>query len=128
MNAHPEICSPGVIENYLKEQLDPEQESLLLQHLATCETCRQQLQLAAAEPSAWSEAEEFLRDHPFDAVSFSSSADSYHDEREVGNNRNASATAEVAQVLAMLNATDDPAMLGRIGGYEVSGVVGSGGM
>ena len=61
-------------------------------------------------------------------MSFGSSADSLHDEREVGNNRKASASAEVAQVLSMLNPTDDPAMLGRIGGYEVSGVVGSGGM
>ena len=128
MNAHPEICSPGVIESYLEDRLDPEQESRLLQHLATCEICRQQLQLAAAEPSAWSEAEEFLRDQPCDVVSFGSSADSFHDERDVGNNRKASASAEVAQVLSMLNATDDPAMLGRIGGYEVSGVVGSGGM
>ena len=128
MNAHPEICSPALITSYLEDQLDPEQESLLLQHLATCETCRQRMQLAAAEPSAWSEAEEFLRDQPCDAVSFSSSADSFHDEREPGHNRKASASAEVAQVLAMLNATDDPAMLGRIGGYEVSGVVGSGGM
>jgi len=32
------------------------------------------------------------------------------------------------QVLGMLNPTDDPEMLGRIGGYEVSGVIGSGGM
>ncbi len=128
MNAHPEICSPAAIESYLEDQLDPEQESRLIQHLATCAACRQRLQLAAAEPSAWSEAEEFLRDLPCDVVSFGSSADSLHDEREPGNNRKASASAEVAQVLAMLNATDDPAMLGRIGGYEVSGVVGSGGM
>ncbi len=128
MNAHPEICSPATIESYLEEQLDPEKESRLLQHLATCETCRQRMQLAAAEPSAWSEAEEFLRDQPCDSVSFGSSADSSHDEREPGNGRKASASAEVAQVLSMLNATDDPEMLGRIGGYEVSGVVGSGGM
>lgn len=128
MNAHPEICSPTLIESYLEDRLDPEQESRLIQHLATCESCRQQLQLAAAEPSAWSEAEEFLRDQPCDSVSFGSSADGSQDEREDGNNRKTSASAEVAQVLAMLNATDDPAMLGRIGGYEVSGVVGSGGM
>ena len=117
MNAHPEICSPTLIESYLEDRLDPEQESRLIQHLATCESCRQQLQLAAAEPSAWSEAEEFLRDQPCDSVSFGSSADGSQDEREDGNNRKTSASAEVAQVLAMLNATDDPAMLGRIGGY-----------
>ena len=32
------------------------------------------------------------------------------------------------QVLQLLLPTDDPQMLGRLGGYEVSGVVGSGGM
>ena len=35
---------------------------------------------------------------------------------------------EVRQVLRWLAPTDDPAMLGRIGPYEIAGVVGSGGM
>ena len=38
------------------------------------------------------------------------------------------ASAEISQVLSQLDPTDDPQMLGRLGGYEVSGVVGSGGM
>ena len=50
---------------------------------------------------------------------------SSHDELP---DRKAVASAEVAQVLGMLNPTDDPEMLGRLGGYEVSGVIGSGGM
>ena len=54
-----------------------------------------------------------------------SSSFSSHDELP---DRKAVASAEVAQVLGMLNPTDDPEMLGRIGGYEVSGVIGSGGM
>lgn len=64
MNVHPKICNRAVIESYLEDRLDPEQESRLLQHLAKCEIRRQRIQLAAAEPSEWSEAEEFLRDQP----------------------------------------------------------------
>jgi len=37
-------------------------------------------------------------------------------------------SAEISQVLSQLDPTDDPQMLGRLGGYEVSGVVGSVGM
>ena len=91
-------------------------------------TCRQQIQLAAAEPSSWSDAEEFLRDQPFDSVAFGSSAShSSHDDHNA-HDRKAAASAEMAQVLGMLHPTDDPQMLGRLGGYEVSGVIGSGGM
>jgi serine/threonine protein kinase len=46
----------------------------------------------------------------------------------MSNDRKASASVEIAQVLGLLHPTDDPQMLGRLGGYEVSGVIGSGGM
>ncbi|MEZ6079032.1 MAG: hypothetical protein R3C56_26160 [Pirellulaceae bacterium] len=32
--------------------------------------------------------------------------------------------AQIAQVLDALDPTDDPAMLGRLGGYEISGAIG----
>ena len=93
-----------------------------------CQTCRQQLQQSAADPSSWSDAEEFLPDQPFDGVSLSTHSLRFGDDHEEAKDRKASASVEVAQVLALLNPTDDPQMLGRIGGYEVSGVIGSGGM
>lgn len=128
MNTQPETCDPSLIERYLADLLNTEQEAVFHIHLETCGICRQQIQLAAAEPSSWSDAEEFLHDQPYDAVSLSTSSFGLRDEHDDARDRKAAASAEVAQVLGMLNPTDDPQMLGRIGGYEVSGVVGSGGM
>lgn len=128
MNKQPETCDPSLIERYLADLLNTEQEATFLCHLETCETCRQQIQIAAAEPSSWSDAEEFLHDQPYDAVSLSPSSFGPRDEQDDARDQKAAASAEVAQVLGMLNPTDDPQMLGRLGGYEVSGVIGSGGM
>ncbi len=128
MNTQPETCDPSLIERYLADLLNTAQEAAFHSHLESCETCRQQIHLAAAEPSSWSDAEEFLQDQPFDSMAFESSASHLsHDGHDV-HDRKAAASAEVTQVLGMLNPTDDPQMLGRIGGYEVSGVIGSGGM
>ncbi len=126
MNTYPETCDPILNERFLSGSLDSVGEAVFLSHLESCASCRRRIEQAAAEPSSWSDAEEFLRDQPFDSVSFgTSSSFSSHDELP---DRKAFASAEVAQVLGMLNPTDDPEMLGRLGGYEVSGVIGSGGM
>ena len=127
MNTQPETCDPSLIECYLADSLETARERTFLIHLESCASCRRRIEQAAAEPSSWSDAEEFLRDQPFDSASFGtwSSSFSSHDELP---DRKAVASAEVAQVLGMLNPTDDPEMLGRLGGYEVSGVIGSGGM
>ena len=119
MNTQPDICDPTLTERYLADALNTAQEAEFHRHLETCETCRHQIQRAAAEPASWSDAEEFLRDQPFDSVAFGfSSSLSSHDGNDV-RDRKAAASAEVAQVLGMLNPTDDPQMLGRLGGYEV---------
>ncbi len=128
MNAHPETCDPSLFERYLAELLPSAEEADFHRHLELCEACRRQIQLVAADPSSWSDAEEFLRDQPFEAIAFGTSLADLQKQRDNVRDGRASASAEVAQVLAMLNPTDDPQMFGRIGGYEVSGVIGSGGM
>ena len=128
MNAHPETCDPSLLERYLADLLSLADEADFLRHLEFCEACRQQIQLVAADPSSWSDAEDFLRDQPFEATAFGTSSSDHQNQRDNVRDGKASASAEVSQVLAMLNPTDDPQMLGRIGGYEVSGVIGSGGM
>lgn len=128
MNAHPETCDPSLLERYLADLLLSAEEADFHRHLESCEACRQQIQLVAAAPSSWSDAEEFLRDQPFEAIAFGTSSPDLQKQHDNVRDGRASASAEVAQVLAMLNPTDDPQMLGRIGGYEVSGVIGSGGM
>ena len=93
MNAQPETCDPSLIEHYLADKLDAAAESVFLSHLESCSTCRLRTEQAAAEPSSWSDAEEFLRDQPFDAVSFGTSSD-LHDCDDDLRNRKAAASPE----------------------------------
>ena len=130
MNAHPETCDPVAdrtlpcgVTGYRRGSGISAASGISVQPVVN------ELQQAAAEPSSWSDAEEFLRDQPFDfGVVRDRRSDYDFSGMTKGPIAKPSASAEVAQVLAMLNPTDDPEMLGRLGGYEVSGVVGSGGM
>ncbi|MBL8817223.1 MAG: serine/threonine protein kinase [Planctomyces sp.] len=141
MKAHPETCDPTCVDAYLAESLGAREELEFLQHLERCSVCRDRIQKSAAEPSTWSEAEEFLRDRPFDSEFHRSVTQTAmeSDRFEDGGDHEAAGdheedlhrtvvSAEIAQVLALLSPTDNPQMMGRLGGYEVSGVVGSGGM
>ncbi len=137
MKAHSETCVPARVDAYLAESLGAREELEFLRHLEQCSVCRDRIHKSAAEPSTWSDAEEFLRDQPFDSsflrsfTNTQNSAESGQSEaggdHEDDQNRTV-VSAEIVQVLAMLSATDDPQMMGRLGGYEVSGVVGAGGM
>ncbi len=98
------------------------QEREFTLHLSSCENCRIALERQAAEPEAWREAETLLKPSQFDALDADELSDS-------GTNQpGARQPLQIQTVLDALGPTDDPAMLGRLGGYEVSGVVGSGGM
>lgn len=120
-------CNDDTIERYLSGSLDVDHEASFMDHLQVCFECRQRMQAAAADAGTWSDAETFLRSSEFDGYR-PSSLSSVSEAEESQSLRQASASAEISQVLNQLDPTDDPQMLGRIGGYEVAGVIGSGGM
>ena len=113
------------LEAFLSNQLDAGEEQQLTAHLETCQQCRCRLDELAAAPVTWTHATTFLKDDPFDRAGISSATNggnnSLNDEAPL-------LQPQIQNVLDLLNATDDPNMLGRLGTYEVSGVVGSGGM
>ncbi|MDA1229687.1 MAG: zf-HC2 domain-containing protein, partial [Planctomycetota bacterium] len=115
-------CQPDELEALLNGQLAPREEQRVLDHLNTCESCRRRLDESAATPDSWNAAHTFLRDDELDRISLSSSG-----EVRLPDDDN-TASPQIKHVIDILNPTDDPAMLGRLGGYEVSGVVGAGGM
>jgi len=122
MNTHPRsvTCDPDRLESFLSGDLTVAEEREFTLHLNTCESCRRSLERQAAEPEDWREAEELLQPPPYetpDDISPSGTTRPF-----------AKHPAQIQSVLETLGPTDDPQMLGRIGGYEVSGVVGSGGM
>ena len=122
MNVHlqPNTCDPNRLESFLSGELSIEQEREFTSHLDECADCRRHLERQAAEPDDWSEAELLLKPTPFSAID---------DTQDFELFQNSHAEPLLIQnVLHALAPTDDPEMLGRLGGYEVSGVVGSGGM
>ncbi len=114
-----EACDPDRLESFLNGDLSGPQEREFSLHLNTCEACRRSLEQRAAEPEAWMEAQTLLKPAKFD--SFDAGGFSESGERS-------GQQPQIQTVLDALGPTDDPKMLGRLGGYEISGVVGAGGM
>ena len=113
-------CStPDQFLTFLRGQLSAREEADLQHHLDDCDACRERLERTAADASVWNEAREFFASGALHGSSKDSSED--HEEAAQGSQR-------IRQVLDSLGPTDDPESLGRIGGYEVTGVVGAGGM
>ena len=108
-------CNTNHIEAFLAGKLDSANESALTKHIDQCTDCRSKMESLAAEPESWHEAHTFLQPTEFHAAHLSLETPTR-------------SPLQVRSVLDSLAPTDDPEMLGRLGTYEVSGVVGVGGM
>lgn len=96
-------------------------ETDLAKHLETCQECRDYMHAQTAAPDHWSEARELLRPTEFDLAGTA--------EYSVGGNAvECSSTRSIQAVLELLTPSDDPHRLGRLGCYEITGVIGAGGM
>ena len=97
------------LQQYLNEELSEQEEAELQDHISTCSECQTALERAAASRSMW----DGLRDHlTWDSAGVP----------EVNADRDRS----VQNLVEYLAPTDNPTMLGRLGTYEVSGIVGQG--
>ncbi len=94
----------------LEETLPHNDQLRIEEHLRSCEYCRRRVSDQGAEPRWWHAVSAYLGD--------------------TGELRGAKSQAspELQEIATLLSPTDDPRMLGRIGGYEIAGIVGSGGM
>lgn len=81
-------------------------------HLSTCENCRCSLESTVGDRAWWQDLESALR---------SDTADGEYENTE-------SKESVCQRLTALLGPTDDPSMLGRIGTYEIIGLLGYGGM
>ncbi len=113
MNPSEQTCDLQRISDYLDERLDEADLAAFETHLTDCVSCQGELQQRAAEPEVWSDAARLLGHE--DSIPTSDGTIKKHER-------------QIASVLDALAPTDDPDMLGRIGEYEVSGIVGVGGM
>lgn len=112
MNNQPMTCDPDRIEQFLGHQLSDDEQTTFEQHLDDCSHCRHQLETTAADDAVWSAVRDSLQ--PEDEETNPASTDDSAVIRE--------------SVLGYLAPTDDERMIGRLGTYEVMGVIGSGGM
>ena len=112
-----QTCNPAWLDAFLKNDLNQSEEQMLTLHLDECSDCREELESLAAEQSVWREASKLLGG----GILLSTAA--------IGDIRSGTVRSpQIEFVLKQLTPTDDPESLGRIGGYEVTGVVGAGGM
>ena len=106
-------CNPNTIEDFLADRLSDDEQADFERHLNECDDCCAALQNQTAEVRLWEDARSYL-----------SSVDNLQEQHSVDNQR----PAFDLQRLDFLAPTDDPQMLGRCAGYEISGVIGCGGM
>src|SRR5580765_4965734 len=118
-------CDPDSLDLFLGDRLADSERLALEEHLETCSACRGRLESLAADPGLWTEARDFLRSA--DDVSDPASAD-FPGTAGSSLSRDDAETVRPEHIRSFLSPTDDPRMLGRFGGYEITGVIGCGGM
>ena len=110
----PGCADDEALEALVSGALAPDRQGLLEAHLGSCAACRSRLDAHAATPETWTAVREQLSagglaaDDADDAV--------------------APIPALAALIKKILAPSDDERMLGRLGPYEIAGIIGSGGM
>jgi hypothetical protein len=114
-------CDRRTLEGFLADRLAAGAAQALETHLESCPTCREQLDHLAAEPGWWREAQGYLSSGVAgeDAPPLAAAAG-----EAVGDD----VLPPIGGLDLYLAPTDDPRMLGRVGTYEIAGLVGCGGM
>jgi serine/threonine protein kinase len=124
----PENSSPAVgcdlkrIHEFLNSDQYHIGDSDLTTHLDVCPSCRAFLEAQAGGPDRWHEASQLLQTHEYDrASSVDFSAATYCSEQSPQ-------PIVIKDVLDSLVPSEHPNHMGRLGTYEVTGVIGVGGM
>ena len=122
MNIDSQRYEPDIIELFLRSDMPDAELREVERRIETCETFRQQVLETAADNDWWDDASEFLSTDEHDNLALNGSPTVIRSDEDPGHR------TDVRQIIAWLAPTDDPAMLGRIGTYEIAGVIGAGGM
>ncbi|HWB11069.1 MAG TPA: protein kinase [Pirellulales bacterium] len=125
MNFQAQPCRTDLIEQFLDDRLDTDRVAALERHLDSCPDCRRELELRAADESWWSRVRDCLATGDSGPSSGGSESDATPAWPEPG--PKSEVRTSLAAIKPYLAPTDDPQMMGRVGPYEVLGVVGSGG-
>ena len=114
-------CDRQKLDQFLTSDQYRLEDNELIEHLDSCTECRSYLAQQAAAPELWQKTEKLLKPTEFDVANSADCSAATID--HVGQK-----PVAVQDVLDTLAPTDNPHHLGRLGSYEVTGVVGVGGM
>jgi serine/threonine protein kinase len=125
MDVQPTACDRRIMERFFADRLSDAELAAFEDHLGGCAACRQRLDGLAAERSWWEEA----RGHLESATLSSPSAGAFAPGVAPGGDETADDPLSLVELIrTYLAPSEDPRMLGRLGGYEIVGVIGYGGM
>jgi serine/threonine protein kinase len=133
MNEFQPTCDPARIQGCLGDSLSDDERAAFEAHLEVCSACRNALEESAAAATDWNDAREFLSSDVALPIGEQQRTEDFNN-ASLSGNADVPETAENWQheaidgVLNTLGPTDDPRMLGRLGQYEIAGIVGQGGM
>jgi serine/threonine protein kinase len=122
MNSSTNRCDHSLIDELLKSAGNQFDDTIIISHLDQCHACRDYLEHYAADMESWNEAARSLRETEFDVASSMEYSAAGIDSLKV------SASAAIRNVLDSLTPSEHPDRLGRLEGYEVTGVIGAGAM
>jgi serine/threonine protein kinase len=110
------------LSRYLRGDLPKPAEASVERHLERCDVCRERLEELAGSNRWWGEAHDMLADFAADQPTEGHGA-----RKKSGATSDRRLAGIDAHLSHWMGPTDDPTKLGRVGGYEVIGVVGYGG-
>jgi serine/threonine-protein kinase len=122
-------CDDTIIRRYLSGDLLPNEEAHVVKHLDHCARCQQEIESLAASADEWNDVRRLLTPDasaPL-AVSLPVIAGAAVSAADTGATEPGALSSSEGR-LDFLAPTDDPEMLGRLGPYEIKGLVGQGGM
>lgn len=115
-------CDLQRVQDFLNSDHYHLEDSDFVAHLDACSSCREYLEALAGAPERWEQASMLLQTQEFDQAS--------RTDFSAATSCEAGVTQPVAvkDVLDLLVPSEYPNHLGRLGSYEVTGVIGVGGM
>ncbi len=121
MNESKTCLSPERLRELAQSDLPPQRWTELEEHLTQCDKCRRVME-QFDDDEQWQHEIQNALSAELSSDRFQKSALSgFEDSRP-------DADGSLQRVLSLLGPTDDPRMMGRIGPYEIVGVLGQGGM
>ncbi|MEM9943088.1 MAG: protein kinase, partial [Planctomycetota bacterium] len=119
-----QMCSADSVSRFTHDEMNESERSEFIDHLEHCEICRGKVEQESNKDHFWNHAIQQLG-----GVSQNEAIGTdWNEPPHTHEQDRVEIDHSVQGLLSALAPTDDPAMLGRIGEYEVSGVIGIGGM